>query len=98
MNNQPKRLLALDIMRGMTVAAMILVDNPGTWEHVFAPLNHAQWNGLTPTDLVFPFFIFMMGVSMYFSLSKFDFHPSKSAFCKIIRRSVVILLLGYIKE
>lgn len=98
MNNQPKRLLALDIMRGMTVASMILVDNPGTWEHVFAPLNHAQWNGLTPTDLVFPFFIFMMGVSMYFSLSKFDFHPSKSAFYKIIRRSAVILLLGYIKE
>ena len=55
-----KRLLALDVMRGITVAGMILVNNPGSWGHAYAPLKHAQWNGLTPTDLVFPFFMFIM--------------------------------------
>ena len=55
-----KRLLALDVMRGITIAGMILVNNPGSWGHAYAPLKHAQWNGLTPTDLVFPFFMFIM--------------------------------------
>ena len=64
------RLLALDILRGITVAGMILVNNPGSWGHIYAPLEHAEWNGLTPTDLVFPFFMFIMGVSTYFSLAE----------------------------
>ena len=51
-----KRILALDILRGVTIAGMIMVNNPGTWAHIYAPLRHAEWNGLTPTDLVFPFF------------------------------------------
>ncbi len=51
-----KRLLALDVMRGITIAGMILVNNPGSWGYVYFPLKHAQWNGLTPTDLIFPFF------------------------------------------
>lgn len=57
MNNSKinKRILALDILRGITIAGMILVNNPGTWSHIYAPLRHAEWNGLTPTDLVFPF-------------------------------------------
>ena len=50
-----KRILALDILRGVTIAGMIMVNNPGTWAHIYAPLRHAEWNGLTPTDLVFPF-------------------------------------------
>ena len=49
-----KRILALDILRGITIAGMILVNNPGSWGHIYAPLRHAEWNGLTPTDLVFP--------------------------------------------
>ena len=65
-----KRLLSLDILRGITVAGMILVNNPGSWAHIYAPLRHAAWNGCTPTDLVFPFFVFCMGVAMYFSHSK----------------------------
>ena len=58
-----KRILALDILRGVTIAGMIMVNNPGTWAHIYAPLRHAEWNGLTPTDLVFPFFMFIMGIS-----------------------------------
>ena len=67
-----ERLLSLDILRGITIVGMILVNNPGTWESIYAPLRHAEWNGLTPTDLVFPFFMFIMGVSMSFALSRFD--------------------------
>ncbi|GHT39840.1 membrane protein [Bacteroidia bacterium] len=73
---------------------MILVNNPGSWTYVYAPLRHAAWNGLTPTDLVFPFFMFIMGISTYISLCKFRFEPGKSAFVKILRRTVVIFLIG----
>lgn len=59
----PRRLRSLDALRGCTVAAMLLVNDPGDWEHVYAPLEHAQWHGCTPTDLIFPFFLFVMGVS-----------------------------------
>ena len=91
---KPKRLLALDILRGITIAGMILVNNPGSWGHIYAPLEHASWNGLTPTDLVFPFFMFIMGVSTYFSLRKYEFKFSASALLKILRRTVVIFLIG----
>ncbi|RZK89736.1 MAG: DUF5009 domain-containing protein, partial [Pedobacter sp.] len=67
---QPKqRLLSLDFLRGLTVAAMILVNNPGSWGHIYAPLEHAEWNGCTPTDLVFPFFLWIVGVSIAFAMS-----------------------------
>ena len=59
-----QRLLSLDFFRGLTVASMIMVNNPGDWEHVYPPLEHSKWNGCTPTDLVFPFFLFMVGVSI----------------------------------
>ena len=68
--------MALDVLRGITVAGMIMVNNPGSWEHIFAPLRHAEWHGLTPTDLVFPFFMFIMGVSTAFSLKRFDYRLS----------------------
>lgn len=73
---------------------MILVNNPGSYTEVFAPLQHAAWNGLTPTDLVFPFFMFMMGLSTYLSLQKFDFHPSTKVIGKILKRTVLIFLIG----
>ena len=60
----PTRYASVDALRGITVAAMLLVNNPGTWSHVFAPLEHAQWNGCTPTDLIFPFFLVVVGVSI----------------------------------
>lgn len=63
------RLASLDALRGVTVAAMLLVNNPGDWNHVYAPLLHARWHGLTPTDLIFPFFLFLVGVSLAFSVA-----------------------------
>lgn len=89
-----KRILALDILRGITIAGMILVNNPGSWGHIYAPLRHAEWNGLTPTDLVFPFFMFIMGISTYISLRKYDFTFSPAAARKIVKRTVVIFLIG----
>ena len=65
-----KRLLSLDFFRGLTIAGMIIVNDPGSWSHVYAPLRHAEWHGATPTDLVFPFFLFIVGVSISLSLSK----------------------------
>lgn len=94
MVKQTNRLLSLDVLRGITVAGMILVNDPGSWGAVYAPLCHASWNGLTPTDLVFPFFMFIMGVSMYFSLRKYDFKFSGEAVGKICRRAILIFLIG----
>lgn len=91
---RPRRLLALDILRGITIAGMILVNNPGSWGHIYAPLEHASWNGLTPTDLVFPFFMFIMGVSTYFSMKKYDYRLSGAAVFKICYRGVFIFLIG----
>ena len=92
---ESKRLLAVDILRGITIAGMLLVNNPGSWNHLYSPLEHAEWIGLTPTDLVFPFFVFVMGVSMYFSLSKFRFKLSGPLMLKIVRRTVVLFLIGW---
>ena len=89
-----KRILALDILRGFTIAGMILVNNPGSWGHIYAPLRHAEWNGLTPTDLVFPFFMFIMGISTYISLKKYNFEFSQAAALKIVKRTIVIFLIG----
>lgn len=88
------RLLSLDVMRGITIAGMILVNNPGSWKYVYAPLRHASWNGLTPTDLVFPFFMFIMGVSMFFSLRKYNYKWSGESVGKILKRTFLIFLVG----
>ena len=90
-----KRLLSLDILRGITVAGMILVNNPGSWSHIYAPLRHAAWNGCTPTDLVFPFFVFCMGVAMYISHSKSNFDFNWDTARKIIVRGLLIVLIGW---
>lgn len=94
--NKPtgKRLLALDILRGITIAGMIMVNNPGKWSYIYAPLGHAKWNGLTPTDLVFPFFMFIMGISTYISLKKYNFEFSHQAALKILKRTIVIFAIG----
>ena len=94
MIKQTRRLLSLDVLRGITVAGMILVNDPGSWGAAYAPLCHAYWNGLTPTDLVFPFFMFIMGVSMFFSLRKYDFIFSWQAVGKILKRFALIFLIG----
>ena len=95
MSHKPsQRLLSLDILRGITIAGMITVNNPGSWSYVYAPLGHAEWNGLTPTDLVFPFFMFIMGISTYISLRKYQFTYSAGAAWKIVRRTAVIFAIG----
>lgn len=91
---KPQRLLALDILRGLTISGMILVNNPGSWGNIYAPLRHAEWHGLTPTDLVFPFFMFIMGVSTWFSLKKYNFEFSAASLRKVLRRTVVIFAIG----
>ena len=91
---QSSRLLSLDILRGITIAGMILVNNAGSGNYAYAPLRHAHWHGLTPTDLVFPFFMFIMGVSTFLSLRKFNFVPSGAAVWKIVRRTLLIFLIG----
>ncbi|WP_290540681.1 heparan-alpha-glucosaminide N-acetyltransferase domain-containing protein [Alistipes sp.] len=88
------RILALDILRGITIAGMILVNNPGSWAHIYAPLSHAPWNGLTPTDLVFPFFMFIMGISTYISLRKLHFALTRDSVVKVLKRSLFIFLTG----
>jgi predicted acyltransferase len=90
------RLASLDVFRGLTVAGMILVNNPGSGRSTYAPLKHAEWNGWTPTDLVFPFFLFIVGVSITFALSKRLDDPEgrRSALFKVVRRSLVIFALG----
>ncbi len=65
---RPERLISLDVFRGMTVAGMLLVNNPGTWTAIYAPLAHAPWHGWTPTDLIFPFFLFIVGITTELSL------------------------------
>ena len=91
---QSSRLLSLDILRGITIAGMIMVNNAGSGQYVYEPLRHAHWHGLTPTDLVFPFFMFIMGVSTYISLRKFNFEHSKNAIWKIARRTILIFVIG----
>jgi predicted acyltransferase len=66
-----ERLIALDVLRGITIASMILVNTPGSWSYVYWPLLHAKWSGFTPTDAVFPFFLFIVGVSIHFAFKYF---------------------------
>lgn len=95
MAKENKRLLSLDILRGITIAGMLLVNNPGSWSALYSPLAHADWIGLSPTDLVFPFFVFCMGVSMAFSLKKFNYKLSGPLMWKIVRRTLVLFLIGW---
>jgi predicted acyltransferase len=91
-----QRLLSLDVFRGITVAAMILVNNPGDWGHIYAPLEHAEWNGCTPTDLIFPFFLFIVGVSIVFALEnkKAGGASQSTMVITAIRRGAVLFGLG----
>ena len=90
------RMLSLDVFRGMTVAGMILVNNPGTWGAIYSPLRHADWHGWTPTDFVFPFFLFIVGVSITLALARRAESGGgrRDLYLKIIRRTAVIFALG----
>lgn len=88
------RYLALDAMRGLTIAAMILVNTPGDWSHVYAPLLHSHWHGLTATDLVFPFFLFIIGSAMFFAFKKVNYQANAHTINAILKRSSIIFVLG----
>lgn len=88
------RSLALDVFRGATIAGMILVNTPGSWSYVYAPLRHAAWHGATPTDLIFPFFLFVVGTAMWFSFARYQHTLSPELTKKILRRVGLIFLVG----
>ena len=91
-----RRLVSLDVFRGLTIAAMILVNNPGSWSYVYWPLEHAEWNGWTPTDLIFPYFIFILGVAVPFSFGRriAEGASRRALFAHVVRRALIIVGLG----
>jgi predicted acyltransferase len=92
------RLVSLDAFRGATIAAMLLVNNPGTWSHIYAPLRHAEWHGWTPTDLIFPFFLFIVGVAIVFSFGKqLERGADRGRMMrKVVSRSLKLIGLGLV--
>ena len=91
---KPPRILALDIFRGRTIAFMIIVNTPGNGSVAWGPLHHASWHGFTPTDLVFPSFLFAIGTSAWFSLKRFGHQPSAQALAKVWRRALTLFFIG----
>jgi predicted acyltransferase len=96
MADKSARLVSLDAFRGLTIAAMILVNNPGSWDHVYWPLRHAAWHGWTPTDLIFPFFLFIVGVAIPLALGRRrdDGVGAARLYAKILSRTMIIFALG----
>jgi predicted acyltransferase len=94
--SETNRLVSLDVFRGITIAGMVLVNNPGTWEHIYWPLEHASWHGWTPTDLVFPFFVFIVGVAIPLAFARrVESGGSKrDIYIKIIKRTLIIFAIG----
>ncbi len=93
-DNASERYLSLDVLRGMTIALMVVVNNPGSWGSIYAPFKHAAWHGFTVTDLVFPSFLFVVGNAMSFSLRKFSLQPDSVFLKKVFKRTALIFLIG----
>ena len=89
-----ERYLAVDFFRGLTITLMIIVNTAGDWSHIYAPLRHAEWHGCTPTDLVFPSFMFIIGVSMWFAFGKYQRKWSSEVGWKILRRTALLFAIG----
>lgn len=96
MAEQQSRYLALDVFRGMTICFMIIVNSPGSWDIAYGPLLHAPWHGFTPTDLVFPSFLFAVGNAMAFVMYKFENQPSSVFWRKTLKRTFLIFLFGFL--
>lgn len=92
------RLVSLDVFRGITIAGMVLVNNPGTWSSIYWPLQHAEWHGWTPTDLVFPFFLFIVGVSITLAFARRveEGAVPRALYLKVVKRSAIIFGLGFL--
>src|ERR1041384_4011177 len=95
MSEASARLESLDVFRGLTIAAMILVSTPGSWNAVYPPLDHAAWHGWTPTDLVFPFLLFAMGAAVPFALARRRGRPRRVR-VHVVRRAAILFLLGLV--
>jgi predicted acyltransferase len=92
---KPTRLLSLDVFRGMTIAGLVLVNNPGDWGNIYAPLKHAEWHGITPTDYIFPFFVFIVGIAIPIALGRrVEQGITNDVYLKIFRRAATIFALG----
>lgn len=100
MTSVNQRIVSIDFLRGLTIALMIIVNNPGDWSNLFLPFSHAHWNGATSTDLIFPFFIFIVGASIAFSMlsKKASTENHGQLMIKIIKRGIIIFLLGLLKD
>jgi predicted acyltransferase len=94
LNSSTTRYYSLDVFRGATVALMILVNNPGSWSHIYAPLKHAPWEGCTPTDLVFPFFLFAVGNAMSFVMPRLEAAGHSAFLKKVLTRTLLIFMIG----
>ena len=94
--SKSQRLLSLDVFRGLTILAMILVNNPGNWSKIYYPLSHAPWHGWTPTDLIFPFFLFIVGTSLAYSLRKYRDGAAidHAVYHRILQRTAILFALG----
>ena len=97
---RPERIAALDAFRGLAIAGMLLVNNPGTWDAIYPPLEHAPWHGWTPTDLVFPFFIFVVGITTHLSLAAREQRgdSDRAVTLQILRRGGLIVLFGLLLQ
>jgi predicted acyltransferase len=93
---EQQRYLALDVFRGMTICFMIIVNSPGSWDIAYGPLLHADWHGFTPTDLVFPSFLFAVGNAMAFTMYKFENQPVNVFWSKVLKRAFLIFIIGYL--
>src|SRR3984957_10393995 len=96
MSSSNQRFLALDVFRGMTICFMIIVNTPGSEHYSYAPLKHAAWHGFTPTDLVFPSFLFAVGNAMSFVMARWNTLQQSQVLAKIFKRTILIFLLGYL--
>jgi predicted acyltransferase len=96
MSQKSERFLSLDVFRGLTICFMIIVNTPGSGAAPFAPLEHAAWFGFTPTDLVFPSFLFAVGNAMSFTMKKFDALSTGTVLYRVLKRGLLIFLIGYL--
>lgn len=96
MAEQQPRYLALDVFRGMTICFMIIVNSPGSWKFAYGPLEHAAWHGFTPTDLVFPSFLFAVGNAMAFVMHRYETQGNAAFWRKVLKRTFLIFIIGYL--